>query len=81
MINDLAYEFSAKKPIQLVAGESVSFQFIIEVCLSPSNEKVFKWSNEYLKPIDFDALCAEVKERFSHKIDIENPPKCASPAL
>ena len=80
-IKNLAYEFSAKKQIQLGAGESVSFQFIIEVCLSPSDEKVFKWSDEYLKPIDFDVLCTEGKERFSHQIDIENPPKCASPAL
>lgn len=80
--SDLSYNFSTKLPLKLNAGETVSFQFITEVCMKNSDRVMFEFSSfDGNEEDDFIALSAMARERFACNINIDKIPQTKSPAL
>ncbi len=80
--SNLEYSFSSASPIQLVAGTSVTFQFVIEVCIKNSDKKDFEFLSSLLAAHqDFEALSAMARERFAHNINLDKLPDTKSSAL
>jgi hypothetical protein len=80
--SNLEYSFSSVSPIQLVAGATLSFQFVIEVCIKNSDKKEF----EFLSTLpaateDFEMLNALARERFAININLDKLPETKSSAL
>lgn len=80
--SSFSYSFLTKKAIQLHEGETVSYQFITEVCIKNSDKKLFDFSATNENELeDFDELLAIARERFASNINIDKAPETKSPAL
>ena len=79
---NLAYSFKSKTPVLLAEGETVSFQFMLEVCIKNSNKKGFEFpEKKEIWKDNFEALTAVARERFACDIQIDKAPAVKSPAI
>ncbi len=77
-----SYTFSSKQAIHLLAGETITIQFLLEVCMKNADKKGFEFpENENISENNFDELCSIARQRFATNINIEKAPAVKSPAL
>lgn len=80
--HQLAYTFKAKNELHLPAGENISIEFVLEVCLKNADKKGFEFSEmDCILPHNFEELCSMARQRFACNINIDKAPDVKSPAL
>lgn len=78
----LAYQFKAKNEIILLAGDTISFEFMLEVCLKNSDKIGFEFSDtDSFYSDSFDELCNESRQRFACNLNVDKIPAVKNPAL
>jgi len=79
---DNTYSFRSASPLTIAPGESLEYQFILEINFIVADQTDFVWpTTAATAPVDFDKLCDAARSRFAEMIAIDSPPATASPAL